>query len=102
MNNTNRKCRNCFFGYPIDGGEKAECHIARPTSHKWPTVRGCDWCSFWTDEGTGAHPLLIPPNGLGRYWDWRTAARDGERGQNRTGGGAGENCNTTIEPTAKR
>ena len=20
MNTTNRKCRNCFFGYPIDGG----------------------------------------------------------------------------------
>ena len=55
MNNTNKKCRNCFFGYPLDGGEKAECHFARPTSHKqpWPIVRGCDWCSCWTDEVTG-------------------------------------------------
>lgn len=89
MNNTKRKCRNCFFGYPIDGGEKAECHIHRPStqSKPFPTVRGCDWCSFWTDEETGEHPLLIPPNGLGQFWDWRTAARiddhparDGERG----------------------
>ena len=73
MNNTNRKCRNCFFGYPLDGGEKAECHIARPTSHKWPVVRGCDWCSCWTDEETGEHPLLIPFNGLCQIADWRTA-----------------------------
>lgn len=64
MNNTKMKCRSCFYGYPLDGGEKAECHVARPTSHKWPIVRGCDWCSLWTDEETGEHPLLIPPNGV--------------------------------------
>lgn len=66
MNNTKMKCRRCFYGYPLDGGEKAECHITKPAvrGEPFPTVRGCDWCSFWTDEETGEHPLLIPPNAV--------------------------------------
>ena len=66
MNMTDKKCRNCFFGYPIDGGERAECHASRPTITRghFPIVRGCDYCSFWTDEKTMEHPFLIPLNGL--------------------------------------
>ena len=69
MNMTDKKCRNCFFGYPIDGGELAECHAPCPTRRKDPftIVRGCDYCSFWTDEKTMEHPFLIPFNGLTYY-----------------------------------
>ena len=59
MNMTDKKYRNCFFGYPIDGGERAECHASRPTITRghFPIVRGCDYCSFWTDEKTLDRPL---------------------------------------------
>ena len=59
MNTTDKKCRNCFFGYPIDGGERAECHASRPTITRghFPIVRGCDYCSFWADEETLDRPL---------------------------------------------
>ena len=69
MNNTDKKCRNCFFGYPIDGGERAECHLNKPTLTRghFPFVRGNDYCSFWTDEKTLERPFLIPVNGLTYY-----------------------------------
>ena len=57
MNTTDKKCRTCFFGYPLDGGERCECHSQRPTSKGFPTVRASDYCSFWADEETLDRPL---------------------------------------------
>ena len=59
MNTTDKKCRNCFFGYPLDGGERAECHAQRPTQKGFPVVRISDYCSFWTDEKTLDRPLCF-------------------------------------------
>ena len=58
MNNTNMKCRRCFFGYPLDGGEKCECHYEKPIYRgTFPHVRGCDWCRHFTDEETLHRPF---------------------------------------------
>lgn len=59
MNTTDKKCRTCFFGYPLDGGEKFKCHAKQPhmTRGTFPTVNEYDYCSFWTDEKTLDRPL---------------------------------------------
>lgn len=60
MNTTDKKCRNCFFGYPLDGGEKCECHFMRPTLRGFPLVRTSDYCGYWTDEKTLERPFYKP------------------------------------------
>ena len=57
MNTTDKKCRTCFFGYPLDGGERCECHSERPRLKGFSTVRASDYCSYWTDEKTLDRPL---------------------------------------------
>lgn len=67
MNPTNKKCRNCFFGFPLDGGEKCECHVNRPSMRGgFPVVRACDYCGYWTDERTLSRPFLFLPTDYGR------------------------------------
>lgn len=82
MNPTDKKCRNCFFGYPLDGGEKFKCHVNRPTltNGHFPIVKGCEWCSLWTDEKTLERPFIIPVNGL-TYLNAPTQERKAERGE---------------------
>jgi len=59
MNNTDMKCRTCFFGSPTDGGERYLCHVNRPIRGGFPTIEPTDYCQYWTDEETRDHPLMF-------------------------------------------
>ena len=62
MNNTNMKCRKCFFAYPLEGGEKFKCYYDRPfikSGH--PTTNGNYWCHHFTDEDTLQQPFEAMP-----------------------------------------
>lgn len=62
MNNTNMKCRKCFWGNPIEGCEKYECHYERPFAKgNFPTVNDYDWCHHFTDEDTLQRPFEAMP-----------------------------------------
>ncbi len=75
MNTTDKMCKNCFFGTPTENGKMCECHANRPVSSgKFPVVRTCDYCGYWTDEKTLCRPFVYLPAD-----PWSGLPQQGER-----------------------